>query len=157
MPSESNIKPNLAVKLGKAERWQEPPVLRRELLHAGSVTEIRLLEKHDQMDKMIKVMVPMSTGEGRSAHYRTDPQQADPFRIQPVVQPVLLSTSSISILSAVVVVSMASKKTSTTHMLALSFSTLSCAPSANTTRAREGRSDSCYATQRPDRTACCAR
>ena len=33
----------------------------------------------------------------------------------------------------------------------------SCKPATNTTRAREGRSDSCYATQRPDRTACCAR
>ena len=63
MPPESHIKPNLAVKLEKAERWQEPPVLRRELLHAGSVTEIRLLDRHDKMGKMGKVMVPMSTGQ----------------------------------------------------------------------------------------------
>ena len=27
-------------------------------------TTIHLLEKHDKMDKMIKMMVPMSTGEG---------------------------------------------------------------------------------------------
>ena len=64
MPSDKHIRPNLAVKLENAERWQQPPVLRRKLLHAGSVTEIHLLEKHDKMDKMIKVMVPMGTGEG---------------------------------------------------------------------------------------------
>ena len=64
MPAETHIKPSLAVKFAQAERWQEPPVLRHELLHAGSVTEIRLLERHVKMDKMIKVMVPMSTGEG---------------------------------------------------------------------------------------------
>ena len=64
MPSENYIEPNLVVKLEKAERWQQPPILRRELLHAGSVTEIRLLERHVKMDKMIKVMVPISTGEG---------------------------------------------------------------------------------------------
>ena len=46
------------------ERWQEPPVLHRELLHAGSVAEVHLLERHDKMGKMIKVMVPMGTGEG---------------------------------------------------------------------------------------------
>jgi hypothetical protein len=50
MPSESHIKPDLVVKLEKAEWWQEPPVLRRELLHHSSVTEIRLRHKHDQMD-----------------------------------------------------------------------------------------------------------
>ena len=50
MPSESNIKPNLAVKLGKAEWWQEPPVLRRELLHVRGVAELHLLEMHDKMD-----------------------------------------------------------------------------------------------------------
>eukprot|EP01043_Picozoa_sp_COSAG02_P136923 COSAG02_NODE_75319_length_147_cov_8.520833_1_plen_27_part_10 len=27
MPSENHIKPDLVVKLEKAERWQEPPVL----------------------------------------------------------------------------------------------------------------------------------
>ena len=64
MLAETHIKPSLAVKLAKAERWQEPPVLLRERLHAGGVAEIRLLEKHDKMDKMIKVMVPMGTGEG---------------------------------------------------------------------------------------------
>ena len=48
MPSENYIEPNLVVKLEKAERWQQPPVLRRELLHAGSVTEIRLLERQRQ-------------------------------------------------------------------------------------------------------------
>ena len=75
---------------------------------------------------------------------KADPHTAGRFHSRPIrsayaeVQPVLLSTSLSSILSAVVVVSMASNKTPTTHMLALSFSTLSCAPSANTTRAREG-------------------
>ena len=64
MPAETHIKPSLAVKFAKAERWQEPPVLRRELLHAGSVATIRLLERHDKMGKMVKVMVPTSTGEG---------------------------------------------------------------------------------------------
>ena len=73
MPSRNYIKPNLAVKLEKAEWWQQPPVLRRELLHAGSVAEIRLLERHDKMGKMGKVMVPMSTDEGRPTHCRTDP------------------------------------------------------------------------------------
>ena len=56
MPADIYIKPNLAVKLEKAEWWQEPPGLHRELFHAGGVAEIRLLERH--------VMVPMSTGEG---------------------------------------------------------------------------------------------
>ena len=50
MPSESHIKPDLVVKLEKAEWWQEPPVLRRELLHHSSVTEIRLHHKHAEMD-----------------------------------------------------------------------------------------------------------
>ena len=64
MPADIYIKPSLAVKLEKAEWWQEPPGLHRELLHAGGVAEIRLLERHDKMDKTIEVMVPMSTGEG---------------------------------------------------------------------------------------------
>ena len=63
MPSDKHIRPNLAVKLENAERWQQPPVLRPELLHAGSVAEIHLLERHDKMGKMVKVMVPMSTGQ----------------------------------------------------------------------------------------------
>ena len=50
MPSENHIKPDLVVKLEKAERWQEPPVLRRELLHHSSVTEIHLRHKHAEMD-----------------------------------------------------------------------------------------------------------
>jgi hypothetical protein len=55
MPSENHIKPDLVVKLEKAERWQEPPVLRRELLHHSSVTEIRLRHKHAEMVKMVKL------------------------------------------------------------------------------------------------------
>ena len=55
MPSENYIEPNLVVKLEKAERWQQPPVLRRELLHHSSVTEIRLRHKHDKMIKMLKL------------------------------------------------------------------------------------------------------
>ena len=39
-------------------------------------------ERHDKMDEMVKVMVPISTGEGRSAHCRTNPQQTDLFRIR---------------------------------------------------------------------------
>ena len=65
----------------KAERWQEPPVLLRERLHAGDGAEIHLLERDDKMEKMFKVRVLMSTGEGRSTHCRTVQQQADPFRI----------------------------------------------------------------------------
>lgn len=64
MPAETHIETNLAVKLEKAERWQEPPVLLRERLHAGGAAEIRLLERHDKMGKMINMMVLMSTGEG---------------------------------------------------------------------------------------------
>ena len=71
MPAETHIETNLAVKLEKAERWQEPPVLLREPLHAGGVAEIRLLEGRDKNDKMIKMMVLMSTSEGRSSHCRT--------------------------------------------------------------------------------------
>ena len=55
MPSENHIKPDLVVKLEKAERWQEPPVLRRELLHHSSVTEIHLRHKHAEMVKMVKL------------------------------------------------------------------------------------------------------
>ena len=55
MPSENYIEPNLVVKLEKAERWQQPPVLRRELLHHSSVTEIHLRHKHDKMVKMLKL------------------------------------------------------------------------------------------------------
>ena len=62
MTAETHVETNLAVKLEKAERWQEPPVLRRERLHAGGVAEIRLLEMHEEMIKMVEVMVPMSTG-----------------------------------------------------------------------------------------------
>ena len=40
------IKCKLAVKLGKAERWQKPPVLRRDRLHVGDVATIHLLDKH---------------------------------------------------------------------------------------------------------------
>ena len=50
MPSENHIKPDLAVKLEKAGWCQEPPVLRRELLHHSSVTEIHLRHKHAEMD-----------------------------------------------------------------------------------------------------------
>ena len=66
MPAETHIKPKLAVKLEKAEWWQQPPVLRRELLHAGSVAELHLLEMHDKMVKMDGLMVLMSTGHVES-------------------------------------------------------------------------------------------
>ena len=35
-----------------------------ERLHVGDGPKLHLLEKHDKMGKMVKVMVPMSTGEG---------------------------------------------------------------------------------------------
>ena len=35
-----------------------------ERLHVGDGPKLHLLERHDKMDKMIKMMVPMSTGEG---------------------------------------------------------------------------------------------
>ena len=76
MQAERRIKSKVKVKLEEAERRQEPPVLRRELLlHARSVSKIRLLEGCDKNDKMIKMMVPMSTGEGRPAHCRMGPQK----------------------------------------------------------------------------------
>ena len=54
------------MKLEEVEWWQKPPVLRRERLHAGGVTEIRLVEMHDKMDKMVELMVLMSTGHVES-------------------------------------------------------------------------------------------
>ena len=53
----------------------------RERLHVRDGAEIRLLERGDKNDKMIKMMVLMSTGEGRSTLCRTVQQQADPFRV----------------------------------------------------------------------------
>ena len=82
MPAETHIETNLAMKLERAERWQEPLVLLRERLHAGGVAETRQLEGRDKNDKMIKMMVLMSTGEGQSTHCRAAPQHADPFRIR---------------------------------------------------------------------------
>ena len=52
-----------------------------ERLHVRDGAEIRLLERDDKNDKMIKMMVLMSTGEGRSTHCRTVQQQAEPFRV----------------------------------------------------------------------------
>ena len=82
MPAETHIETNLAMKLERAERWQEPLVLLRERLHAGGVAETRQLERRDKNDKMIKMMVLMSTGEGQSTHCRAAPQHVDPFRIR---------------------------------------------------------------------------
>ena len=39
----------------------------------GDGAKIHLLERDDKNDKMIKMMVLMSTGEGRSSHCRTAP------------------------------------------------------------------------------------
>ena len=65
----THVKSKVKVKLEEAERRQEPPVLRRELLlYARIVSKIRLLERHDKMDKMVKVMVPMSTCEQPQRH-----------------------------------------------------------------------------------------
>jgi hypothetical protein len=109
MPAETHIKPKLAVKLDEAERWQEPPVLRRERLHVGGVAEIRLLETHDKMDEMVEWMVPTSTGQveshiaGRFSSMRVRSVSAE-------VQPVLISTSLISILSSIVAISVISRR-----------------------------------------------
>ena len=66
MQAERHIKSKAKVNLEEAGWWQEPPVLRRERLHAGGVAEIRLLEKHDEMIEMVEVMVPMDTGQVES-------------------------------------------------------------------------------------------
>ena len=47
MPAENRISYKEKVKLEEAGWWQEPPALR---LHAGVVAEIRVLEKHYEMD-----------------------------------------------------------------------------------------------------------
>ena len=109
MPAGKQAERKLAVKLEEVEWWQKPPVLRRERLHAGGVTEIRLVEMHDKMHKMVEWMVPKSPGQ-------VEPHIAGRFGGMQVcsasaeVPLVLFSTSSISILSSIVVVSMASKK-----------------------------------------------
>jgi len=108
MPAETHIETNLVVKLEKAERWQEPPVLLREASMPVAVAEILLLETHDKMDEMAEWMVPMSTGQvephidGRFSSMQVCYAYAE-------VPPVLLSTSLISILSSVVVISITSK------------------------------------------------
>ena len=95
--------------MDEAELWQEPPVLRRERLHVGGVAEIRLLETHDKMDEMVEWMVPTSTGQveshidGRFSSMRVCSVSAE-------VQPVLISTSLISILSSIVAISVISRR-----------------------------------------------
>ena len=109
MPAETHIETNLVVKLEKAERWQEPPVLLREASMPVAVAEILLLETHDKMDEMAEWMVPMSTGQ-------VEPHIAGRFSSMKVcsasaeVPLVLLSTSLISILSSVVAISVSSKR-----------------------------------------------
>ena len=49
MPAGKQAERKLAVKLGKAEWWQKPPVLRRERHHVRGVAEPRLMEMHDKM------------------------------------------------------------------------------------------------------------
>ena len=63
MQAERHIKSKAKVNLEEAGWWQEPPVRRRERLHAGGVAELHLLEMHDKMDKMVEWMVPKSTGQ----------------------------------------------------------------------------------------------
>ena len=63
MPAGKQAERKLAVKLEEVEWWQKPPVLRRERHHVHGVTEIRLVEMHDKMDKMVEWMVPKSTGQ----------------------------------------------------------------------------------------------
>ena len=66
MPAGKQAERKLAVKLEEAEWWQKPPVLRRERHHVHGVAEIRLLEMHEEMIKMVEVMVPMDTGQVES-------------------------------------------------------------------------------------------
>ena len=66
MPAGNQAERKLAVKLEEVEWWQKPPVLRRERHHVHGVTEIRLVEMHDKMDKMVELMVLMSTGHVES-------------------------------------------------------------------------------------------
>ena len=54
MPAGKQAEPKLAVKLEEVEWWQKPPVLRRERHHVHGVTEIRLVEMHDKMHKMVE-------------------------------------------------------------------------------------------------------
>ena len=63
MPAGKQAERKLAVKLEEVEWWQKPPVLRRERHHVHGVTEIRLVEMHDKMHKMVELMVPKSTGQ----------------------------------------------------------------------------------------------
>jgi len=73
MLSEIHIKPNLAVKLEKAGWRQEPPVLRRERLHAGvvaiSVTSKRRLAR------------PRSPRPSPPLHLRTAATKQLPVRV----------------------------------------------------------------------------
>ena len=66
MPAGNQAERKLAVKLEEVEWWQKPPVLRRERHYVHGVTEIRLVEMHDKMDKMVELMVLMSTGHVES-------------------------------------------------------------------------------------------
>ena len=99
----------MAVKLDEAELWQEPPVLRRERLHVGGVAEIRLLETHDKMDEMVEWMVPTSTGQVES-HIAGRFSSMQICSVSAEVQPVLISTSLISILSSIVAISVISRR-----------------------------------------------
>ena len=57
------------------------PIAVRSITVLLSTSFTTCFERHDKMDKMVKVMVLMSTGKGRSAHCRTVLQQFDPFRV----------------------------------------------------------------------------
>ena len=86
-------------------------------------------------------------GDGADEHRSVEPyiarniSKASICSRTPVeVQPALLGASSISILSAIVAISVHSKRRPPRSPLALSVLALSCAPSANTTRTRGRRS-----------------
>ena len=98
----------------------------------------------------------MGTGEGRSAHCRTDPQQADPFRnrrrLAGVAQHLLYRhlVARRRDLGDL-------EKTPTTTSLAPSVCALPPANSRNNTATHTGRQTGCRDAQQPDRTVCCAR
>jgi len=76
MPAERRVECKGKVKSEEAGWWQQPPFILRERLHVGDHVDLHRLEKHDKMDKMVKVMVPMSTGQSNRTSAETYPKAA---------------------------------------------------------------------------------
>ena len=105
--------------------------------HVVERVDLLLRDKHDKMDEMFKVMVPMSTSKAKPYIARNISEESV-CRTLVELQAVLFSSSSISILSSIEEISMASRSaTRRAHLLSPSLA-LTCAPSANTTRTRAG-------------------